>query len=306
MVERCVDAARHYAVVSQAIAFIRTRARNQPTLEEVAHAVHMSPHHLQRVFTHWAGISPKRFLQYLTKEYARQRLAQAHDVLRVTHDAGLSSASRLHDLMVTCEALTPGEIKAAGAGVAMTFGFAASPFGKALCAWTPRGVCHLAFCDADDAAMLDDLRAAWPRALLARDDAAAEELLQRVFPRAPGRGALHLLLRGTNFQIQVWQALLQVRFSQLASYGRLARELGMPGAQRALGSALAANTLAYLIPCHRVIRETGIIGPYRWGSERKAAMVGWEASMATAQQEAEPAAEPSSKAKPPQPHRANA
>lgn len=273
------DDARHqYALIAKAIAFIRARAQTQPSLDEIAAAVHLSPAHLQRVFSAWAGISPKRFLQYLTKEHALRQLAAAHDTLSVACDSGLSSTSRLHALMVSCEAMTPGEIQAAGRGLDIGYGFAPSPFGTALAGWTARGVCHFAFATADDAAMVAELAALWPGAALRRDDGAAQGLLHRIFPRMPTRGSVHLVLRGTNFQIKVWEALLRTDFGRLTSYHQLAQRLGAPGAQRAVGGALAANTLAYLIPCHRVIRESGDIGNYRWGSERKLALIGWEAA----------------------------
>ena len=268
---------RHYAVIARAIAFIRGHARSQPTLEEIADAVHLSPYHLQRLFADWAGISPKRFLQYLTKEYAKRQLAASADVLTVAEDAGLSSTSRLHDLMVSCEAMTPGEIKSAGRGMAIDYGFAPSPFGDVLAAWTSRGICHFAFCVVGEAAMLAELSTLWPHAVLARDDERARELLLQVFPQTPVRGAVHLVLRGTNFQIKVWEALIHTEFGRVVSYSQLARQAGMPKAQRAVGSAIAANTIGFLIPCHRVIRESGEVGQYRWGPERKLALLGWEA-----------------------------
>ncbi|MFC5768822.1 methylated-DNA--[protein]-cysteine S-methyltransferase [Thauera sinica] len=269
---------RHYATIAKAISYIRVHARSQPSLEEVAAAVHLSPHHLQRLFADWAGISPKRFLQYLTKEHARQQLAGAGDVLSVAEDAGLSSASRLHDLMVSCEAMTPGEIKSGGRGLSIGYGFGPSPFGSVLVAWTTRGVCHFAFDVGDGAAMVAELEALWPAATLQRDDAEAHALLDRIFPQTPTRGTVHLVLRGTNFQIKVWEALLRIEPGRLVSYQQLARQLGQPRASRAVGSAIAANTIGFLIPCHRVIRGGGDFGQYRWGSDRKLALIGWEAA----------------------------
>lgn len=272
--------ARQYAVVVRAIDYLRANALRQPTLAEVAAAVHMSEFHLQRVFAAWAGISPKRFLQYLTKEYARQALRTTADLLSVTEASGLSSASRLHDLMVTCEAMTPGEIKRGGAGVVLGFGCGATPFGEALVGWTARGLCHLAFLDDDEAIRLAELASQWPAAQHQRDDGQARQWLDQVFAVTPQRGSLHLVLRGTNFQIKVWEALLKVESSRVVSYTQLAQLAGTPRAQRAVGSALAANTIGYLIPCHRVIRESGDFGRYRWGSERKTAMLAWEAGQA--------------------------
>lgn len=271
------DPSRHYLLVAKAIMFIRSHARAQPTLEDIAAAVHVSPYHLQRQFAEWAGISPKRFLQYLTKSYAKAQLQGSIDNLSVAENAGLSSTSRLHDLMVSCEAMTPGEIKQGGRGLTIVFGFAPSPFGEALVAWTSRGVCHFAFSTAEHAAMSAELARDWPNAVLVRDDARAGVLLREIFPESPTRGRVHLVLRGTNFQIKVWEALIHTEFGRLVSYRQLAHDIGSPGAQRAVGSALAANHIGYLIPCHRVIRESGDTGQYRWGPERKLAMLTWEA-----------------------------
>lgn len=270
---------RHYATVARAIAFIRDHAQDQPSLEAVAEAVRLSPDHLQRVFSEWAGISPKRFLQFLTKEYALRLLASS-DTLDAALSVGLSGTSRLHDLMVSCEAMTPGEIRAGGEGMTIGYGVAPSPFGMALVAWTGRGVCHFAFCTTNEAAMLAELTARWPSARFSRDSAQAAALLADIFPSTPTRGRVHLVLRGTNFQIKVWEALIRVAPGELVSYSHLARQAGSPRAARAVGSALAANTIGYLIPCHRVIRECGESGTYRWGDERKLALIGWEAAVA--------------------------
>jgi AraC family transcriptional regulator of adaptative response/methylated-DNA-[protein]-cysteine methyltransferase len=271
---------RQYAAVAQAIAFIRANAARQPELAEIAAAANLSEYHLQRLFSAWAGLSPKRFLQYLTKEHALTALRASRGMLDAALEAGLSGPGRLHDLMVSCEALTPGEIRARGAGVELRHGFAATPLGDALFGWTPRGVCHLAFCDDDHAAKLDVLRKDWPAARLIRDDAGAGALAQRVFPAAPTPGKLHLLLRGTNFQIKVWEALLKIPPATLISYGDLAARVDRPQAARAVGSAVAANSIAYLIPCHRVIREDGDSSNYRWGVERKLALQAWESGRA--------------------------
>jgi len=274
--ERGGEWRRQYDAVARAIAFIRANAARQPELAEVAAAAHLSEFHLQRLFSAWAGLSPKRFLQYLTKEHARHALRASAGVLDAALAAGLSGPGRLHDLMVSCEALTPGEIRAGGEGVELRYGLAATPLGEALFGWTSRGVCHLAFCDADRAAQVDTLQRLWPAADFIRDDAAAAALAARVFPAAPAPGKLHLLLRGTNFQIKVWEALLKIPPASLLSYGQLAGHLGRPRAARAVGSAVAANTIAYLIPCHRVIREDGDSSNYRWGVERKLALRAWE------------------------------
>ncbi len=271
---------RQYAAVARAIVFIRANAARQPELAEIAAAANLSEYHLQRLFSAWAGLSPKRFLQYLTKEHALTALRASAGMLDAALDAGLSGPGRLHDLMVSCEALTPGEIRALGADVELRHGFAATPLGAALFGWTPRGLCHLAFCDGDGEAGLADLHKNWPAAILVRDDAGARALAGRVFPAAPAPGKLHLLLRGTNFQIKVWEALLKIPPATLISYGGLAARVDRPQAARAVGSAVAANSIAYLIPCHRVIREDGESSNYRWGIERKLALRAWEAGRA--------------------------
>jgi len=268
----------HYRIIEHAIEFIRSHARRQPSLAEIAAEVQLSEYHLQRLFTEWAGISPKRFLQFLTKEHAKRSLRHSSDVFNAALDAGLSGSGRLHDLMVTCEAMTPGEVKAGGAGVVVRYGLSATPFGEALIGWTSRGVCYLGFCGPDTSDRLSELAAEWPAAELIHDPGETDVLAQRIFSHGKQPGKLHLLLRGSNFQIKVWEALLGVRSGQRVSYGQLARLAGSPKAQRAVGSALAVNTIGYLIPCHRVIREGGDVGIYRWGSTRKLAMQAWEAS----------------------------
>jgi AraC family transcriptional regulator of adaptative response/methylated-DNA-[protein]-cysteine methyltransferase len=287
------EQSRHYATVARAIAYLRAHSGRQPGLDELAAAVHLSPQHLQRVFTRWAGVSPKRFLQHLTKEDALRRLRGRASVLQTACDVGLSSTSRLHELIVSCEAATPGEVKAGGHGLDIGWGLGPSPFGRAFVAWTPRGVCQLDFVDephgeapapADatggtaPAAALARLAAGWPQARIGRDDARAAGLLATIFPAVPAPGALHLVLRGTNFQIQVWQAMLRTRPGELLSYTDVARAIGAPAAQRAVGGALGANAIAWLIPCHRVIRDSGELSHYRWGPGRKLAMLGWEAA----------------------------
>lgn len=271
---------RQYDAVASAIAYLRRHAQRQPSLAEVAAAAGMSEFHLQRLFSAWAGISPKRFLQYLTKEHALTALRDSAGTLEAALDAGLSGPGRLHDLMVSCEALTPGEIRAGGARVELRFGFAATPLGDALLGWTSRGVCHLVFCDGDRDAQLALLETRWPAARRMHDDAGAEALAVRVFPSAPRPGRLHLVLKGTNFQIKVWEALLRIPPATLVSYRQLATAIGMPKASRAVGSAVAANSIGYLIPCHRVIRESGDSASYRWGIERKLALRAWEAGRA--------------------------
>lgn len=272
------DSVRQYQLVAQAIAYIRSHALQQPSLTDVARQVGMSDFHFQRVFTEWAGVSPKRFLQFLTKEHAKLALRQSADVMQAAYSAGLSASSRLHDLIVSCEAVTPGEYKSMGKGLAITYGYTATPFGMAALGWTARGICYFEFLDDIAESPPPALAANWCNAELLRNDEAAQEWSGKIFQGTPEPGKLHLVLRGTNFQIQVWEALLRVAPGQVVSYSQLATLAGLPHAQRAVGSALAANLVAYLIPCHRVIRESGELSHYRWGVSRKAAILAWEAA----------------------------
>lgn len=273
--ERCAA----YETVAEAIRFIRRHANEQPTLEEIAAQVGLSAFHLQRTFSVWAGISPKRFLQCLTRNHAKALLRGSHDVLAAAHETGLSGPSRLHDLLIACDAVTPGEVRALGADLEITYGFGPTPFGPVIAGTTPRGLCHLQFID-HPASALDTLRADWPLARLTRDDAALAGTIKSLFADEPSGQPLRLLLRGTNFQVKVWEALLKIPAGEVVSYQTLARMTGNPCAQRAVGTALAHNRIALLIPCHRVIRESGDVGQYRWGSERKSALLAYESSAA--------------------------
>ena len=273
--ERCAA----YETVAEAIRFIRGHTREQPTLDEIAAQLGLSAFHLQRTFSIWAGISPKRFLQCLTRNHAKALLRDSRDVLTAAHETGLSGPSRLHDLLIACDAVTPGEVRAWGAGLEITYGYGQTPFGPVLAGTTPRGLCHLQFID-DQASAFDTLRDDWPLARLTREDAALAGTIKSLFAEEPGAQPLHLLLRGTNFQIKVWEALLKIPPGDVVSYQTLARLTGNPRAQRAVGTALAHNRIALLIPCHRVIRESGDVGQYRWGSERKSALLAYETSAA--------------------------
>lgn len=269
------ESSRDYARIAEAIAYLHAHRRAQPDLAAVARHLDLSEPHLQRLFTRWAGISPKRFLQSLTLEDARARLAATRAVLDLSLDVGLSGPSRLHDLFVTLDAVSPGEAKSGGRGLTLRYGVHPTPFGEALIALSPRGICTLHFLVAsDDAAAL--LRADWPHATLRLDDAATAPLIATVFGAARPAAPLALWLKGSNFQFRVWRALLAIPPGGLATYRTLAEGIGQPRAARAVGNAVAANPLAYLIPCHRVIREAGTSGGYRWGPIRKAAIQGWE------------------------------
>jgi AraC family transcriptional regulator of adaptative response/methylated-DNA-[protein]-cysteine methyltransferase len=271
--------ARNYERIGRAIAYLRRHAEEQPDLAAAARHVNLSEHHFQRLFTRWAGVSPKRFVQYLTVEHAKSRLASAGSVLDLAGAVGLSGPGRLHDLFVTLEAMSPGEYRAGGSGLAIRYGVHESPFGPALLAMTERGLCGMRFVEGDreGAAWL---RRNWPEADLRQDAAATAPVVERIFqPLASGAGRpLALLVKGSNFQVKVWRALLELPFGSVTTYGQIAARIGAPGSARAVGGAVGANPIAWLIPCHRVIRETGLLGGYRWGPDRKAAMLGWEAA----------------------------
>jgi AraC family transcriptional regulator of adaptative response/methylated-DNA-[protein]-cysteine methyltransferase len=263
-----------YRLIEQAIRYIESNATRQPELEEVAAAVGMSEFHFQRTFTRWAGISPKRFLQFLTKEHAKGLLAQSENLLDTTHQVGLSSLGRLHDLFVTTEAVTPGEYKTRGAGVTIRYGIHPTPFGKCLIATTERGICHLGFVQTSEGDAVDNLVAAWKEAKMIEDGKATAPLVAPIFDlKWRGNEALRLHLRGTNFQIKVWEALLQIPQGTVTTYERIATRIGQPSALRAVGSAVGHNPIAVLIPCHRVLRKDGDFGNYRYGSARKKALL---------------------------------
>jgi len=274
------DESRAYAQVARAIAFVRRNARRQPRLAEVAAHIGLSESELQRRFSQWAGISPKRFLQFLTKEHAKRALREASSVLDAAYAAGLSSPGRLHDLLVASEAVSPGEHRALGRGVEIRYGWAPSPFGEVLVALTQRGVCKLAFVgEAGRDALHDELVAEWPLATIHRDDQAAVGIASRIFRVVSPNEPLHIWVKGSNFQIKVWEALLRIPQGELVSYGDLARAIGSPSAARAVGSAVGANPVAVLIPCHRVIRASGDLGDYRWGVDRKAGLIARESAV---------------------------
>lgn len=266
---------RDYDVVEAAISYIETHFAEQPELVDVARHVHLSEAHFQRVFRRWAGISPKRFLQFLTAEHARRLLTDSRSVLDASYAVGLSGGGRLHDLMINVHAATPGEVKTGGEGVVVAYGTHDSPFGDAFIATTPRGICALAFNSPDDADLpLRELRKRWPHATLRHDQAATAAAARAAFGESAAD--ISLYLKGTNFQIRVWEALLRVPAGHAVTYEDIAREIGQPTAMRAVGAAVGQNPIAYLIPCHRVLRKSGVFGDYHWGSTRKKAILGWE------------------------------
>lgn len=270
----------HYERIASVIRYLDEHHHEQPDLATLAECAGLSPCHFHRLFSEWAGITPKSFLQCLTLAHARQLLDEGASVLDAALAAGLSGPGRLHDLCVTLEAASPGEMKSGGAHREVSFGYAATPFGLALIAENPRGLCHLSFLDtADEATATGRLIDDWPHAHLHRDDPAAQALARRIFSgkaRNPAGAPLRAFVTGTAFQVRVWRALLAIPPGHLTTYGRLAAAVGHPAATRAVGTAVGRNPLAWLIPCHRVIRETGALGGYRWGTVRKRAMLARE------------------------------
>lgn len=267
-----------YETVAAAIRWLAEHQQEQPDLQSLSDAVGVSPHHLQRTFTQWAGVSPKQFLKHLTRSAALQRLAQGRTVLDTSLEVGLSGPGRLHDLMISTEAVTPGQARTGGDGVRFRHGSGYSPFGLATVVWSERGLSFLGFeGDGRQTSCLDEARRQWPAADFEPDPDAAQGWLSDIFEGNRGR-PLRLWIQATPFRLKVWEALLRIPPGALATYGDLARYLGKPGAARAVGTAVGANPLAWLIPCHRVIREAGEIGNYRWGATTKQAMVAWEAA----------------------------
>jgi AraC family transcriptional regulator of adaptative response/methylated-DNA-[protein]-cysteine methyltransferase len=269
---------RDFTRIARAIRFIDENFRAQPRLATIAQAVHLSEFHFNRLFRRWAGVTPRQYLAFVTARAARGALSAAPSVLEAAYAVGLSAPSRLHDLMVTLEAVTPGELRTGGAGLALTAGFTATPFGHALIGHTARGIAHLSFVDGSaEAAALAQLAQRWPRAQLRRDDAGAAALAARIFDPDAARAPLRLAVQGTNFQLKVWQALLETGDTPALSYAHLARAAGAGSAARAVGNAVGANPVAWLIPCHKVLRQDGALGGYHFGADRKRAMLAWSA-----------------------------
>jgi len=282
---RVNDHSRHatdYTRIERAIRYLEQNYQHQPGLKELARGAGLSEFHFQRLFRRWAGISPKRFVQFLTAGHAVRMLRESRTNLEAAFDAGLSGGGRLHDLLVNFHAVTPGELKRAGAGMTIQYGIHPSPFGECLIAVTARGVCHLGFMPASDRqAVLAELAAAWPRARLEAAPRVTAPVARRLFTRGNGKApGIGLHVRGTNFQIKVWEALLRIPPGRVASYEAIALRIHAPRAVRAVANAVAHNPVAWLIPCHRVIRKSGALGGYRWGATRKKALLAWEAAQA--------------------------
>ena len=274
-----MDKQHHYQLIGDALHWLCHNQQDQPSLEELAAHIGLSPHYLQRIFQQWVGISPKQFLKYLTKNQAIERLRQGQTVFDTALDSGLSGPGRLHDLLITTEAMTPGEARRKGSGVDMSYGFGFTPFGEALLAWTDRGICFLGFChEKGRQHSWQHLNEQWPDAQLTEHPAEVVEKLSVVFTvREPKK--LKLWLRGSPFQLRVWEALLQIPPGTHCTYGQVASFTGNAGASRATGTAIGRNPVSWLIPCHRVITSLGTLGGYRWGIDTKQAIIGFEAAI---------------------------
>ena len=284
--EKLTTQAADYAHVERAITFLSQQWKEQPSIAEIAEAVGLSESHLTAVFRRWAGLSPKALLQALTLDYARSLLRKSASVLDASFESGLSSPARLHDLFVTHEAMSPGEYKARGAGLTLTYGFHPSPFGEALFVTTPRGLAGLGWVEAGEdlaaqrALALVDMQRRWPRANFLRDEVATAPFVARVFDAQRWRvdEPLKVVLIGSDFEISVWQALLTLPLGSATTYADLARQIGKPKAPRAVGAAVGRNPISFVVPCHRVLGSGGKLTGYHWGLTRKQAILGWEAS----------------------------
>lgn len=272
------DQNMNYLRIEQAIRYLEENVQRQPELDEVAEIVHLSPFHFQRIFTEWAGISPKRFLQYLTIDFLKSKLEQSKNLVEVAEQAGLSSQSRVYDLFTTLEAVTPQEYKLKGSGLRIEYGFHPTPFGMALIGITERGVCWLSFIQSDEDPKyeVEKMKAHWHNSLFHEDPVITMPFIDRIFGKVNPTSRLHLLVKGTNFQVKVWEALLRIPMGEVTTYKGIASHIQNPKAMQAVGSAVGSNHIAYLIPCHRVIRQDGILGEYRWNSARKKGIIGWE------------------------------
>ena len=266
----------HYWQVAKAIEYIRDHFRGQPSLDEVAGMVNMSPQHFQRVFTQWAGTSPKKFLQYISLSHARQLLKDRQATLfDAAFETGLSGTGRLHELFINIEGMTPAEYRNGGKELIISYSFASSPFGKLIVASTTRGICHMAF-EEDRQKALQQLTLKFPNAIYFLKPCPLQQNALRIFRDHDSLPRIKLHLKGTPFQLKVWESLLKIPMGKLATYGDIALQAGHPGASRAVGTAIGSNPVAFLIPCHRVIQSTGALGGYMWGETRKTAIIGWE------------------------------
>jgi AraC family transcriptional regulator of adaptative response/methylated-DNA-[protein]-cysteine methyltransferase len=263
--------------IAQAISFIQANFKEQPTLEAVAEHVHLSPFHFQRLFTEWAGTSPKKFLQYISLQHAKQLLRQQQSTLEhAAFETGLSGSSRLHDMFINIEGMTPAEFRDGGSGLAINYSYAESPFGNVLVASTAKGICHMAFADNDEDGV-EALKRNFPNAALTQKLDMMQQHALYIFTHDWSQlHKIKLHLKGTDFQLKVWESLLKIPMGGLSTYGAIAKQIAQPNASRAVGTAIGSNPVAFLIPCHRVIQSTGVFGGYMWGPVRKTAIIGWE------------------------------
>jgi AraC family transcriptional regulator of adaptative response/methylated-DNA-[protein]-cysteine methyltransferase len=269
----------NFARIAEAITYLTENFKKQPSLEEVAEKIHLSPFHFQRLFSDWAGVSPKKFLQFLTVDYAKSLLKEKTTTLfDAAFETGLSGTGRLHDLFINIEGMTPGEYKNGGAALSINYSFAETPFGNILVASTPKGICYMAFADEENKA-LEELHLLFPNAAYRQLADMIQQNALQIFSRdwsQPEKVKLHL--KGTDFQLKVWETLLKIPSGSLASYQTIAAKINQPKATRAVGTAIGQNPIAYIIPCHRVIQSGGNFGNYHWGRARKSAIIGWEAA----------------------------
>lgn len=269
----------NYRRIAEAIEYMKINFKAQPNLDELAEKVHLSPFHFQRLFSEWAGTSPKKFLQYISVEHAKKLLSESQSTLfDAAHETGLSGTSRLHDLFVNIEGMTPAEYKNGGKSLSINFSFAESPFGNMIVASTTKGVCYMAFYDSQ-AEAFEHLKSKFPNAIFNQKLDLLQQnalfIFQNDWSKLP---EIKLHLKGTNFQLKVWETLLKIPVGKLSTYGTIANKIGNPSASRAVGTAIGNNPVAYLIPCHRVIQSSGIVGGYMWGNTRKTAIIGWESA----------------------------
>ena len=264
--------------IEKAIRYIQENFKSQPELDEVASHIYLSPFHFQKLFKEWAGVSPKKFLQFISIEHAKKMLQDNHTIADATYETGLSGTGRLHDLFISIEGMTPGEYKNGGEHLQLHYSFAETPFGDIMIASTPKGICHISFVD-DNREGIDHLKNLFPNAVISQKTDLMQQQALQVF-KGDWRNLkdIKLHLKATPFQLKVWEGLLKIPMGRLDSYAGIAGQIQAPNASRAVGTAVAQNPVAFLIPCHRVIKSTGVIGEYHWGSSRKAAILGWESS----------------------------
>lgn len=269
----------NYNRIAEAIDYIKENFKSQPPLDEIAEKVHLSPFHFQRLFTEWAGTTPKKFLQYISIEHAKKMLReQGATLFNTAFETGLSGTGRLHDLFVNIEGMTPAEYKNGGKNLSINYSFAGSPFGDLIVASTPKGICYMAFNDNGDNALIN-LKLKFPNAAFRQRSDLAQQNALFIFQNDWSRICeIKLHLKGTDFQLKVWETLLKIPMGQLSTYGNIAVQIGKPAASRAVGTAIGSNPVAFLIPCHRVIQSSGNTGGYRWGNTRKTAIIGWESA----------------------------